>query len=92
MNVPLHYCLLSIPIVCVVLYVVIYGSVLIKSAELIHTKKPLQCWVAEVVEPMFSKNVTDEEYKVISETELKEQIDFKRMRRRVSTFVYRVGY
>ncbi|XP_044759256.1 uncharacterized protein LOC123316992 [Coccinella septempunctata] len=83
MNVPLYYCLLSVPIVFTVLYVVIYGSVLIKSAELINTKKPLQCWVAEVIEPIFSSGTTHDEYRVISEADLNEAIDLKRMRRRM---------
>lgn len=84
MNVPLLYCIFSVPIVFTVLYVVIYGSVLIKSAELINTKKPLQCWVAEVVEPISPTNVNHLEYKVVSETEFSEAaVDIKKMRRRL---------
>ncbi|KAK9883130.1 hypothetical protein WA026_001324 [Henosepilachna vigintioctopunctata] len=84
MNVPLYYCLIAVPIVFVALYIVIYGSVLIKSAELIHSKKHLKCWVAEAIEPIFSSNSTEQSYKIVAEETVSENVDiFYNMKRRM---------
>ncbi|XP_063915844.1 uncharacterized protein LOC135131909 [Zophobas morio] len=53
MGVPLQYCLFSIPIVLIMLYILIYGTILMKAAESTHSKRSLQCWVAEAYEPFF---------------------------------------
>jgi hypothetical protein len=53
MGVPLQYCLTALPAVLIMLYILIYGTLLMKAAELIHSKRPLQCWVAEAYEPYF---------------------------------------
>ncbi|KAL3273593.1 hypothetical protein HHI36_015025 [Cryptolaemus montrouzieri] len=82
MDVPLHCCLISVPLVFGALYIIIYGSVLIKSAELIHNKKHLQCWVAEVIEPIFDSGSIEEKHKIIFDNELTD-IDIYNMKKRI---------
>ncbi|KAJ8962411.1 hypothetical protein NQ317_008745 [Molorchus minor] len=70
-GVPLIYCAVSIPIVLIGLYVVIYSTILLKSAQVIYEKKSLMCWVAEAYEPLFNiKNPKNCWYKIITENEI----------------------
>lgn len=53
------------------LYVIIYGSVLMKSAEVMYSKRALQGWVAEAYEPyFFTKNPKSCWYKILNENDL----------------------
>lgn len=73
-GIPLMYCTLSIPIVFIGLYLIIYGTIMLKAAELLYGKKPLRSWVAEAYEPFFHmKQPENCWYKIITEDELKTQ-------------------
>ncbi|CAH0564352.1 unnamed protein product [Brassicogethes aeneus] len=52
-SVPLFYCIVAVPIVLVMIFVCIYGSLLMKVGQLLYEKKVEKCWVAEVYEPFF---------------------------------------
>lgn len=88
MGVPLQYCLFAIPTVLIMLYILIYGSFLMKAAELVHSKKPLQSWVAEAYEPYFFKEKPENcFYKIIPEEMfLIEGINNRNFRKKVSLF------
>lgn len=78
-GVPLSYCLFSIPIVLATIYFALYCSYFIKSAELMHTKKPLHCWVAEACEPfIFMQKPEETHYKIITENEEFDMGNYKR--------------
>ncbi|XP_044253644.1 uncharacterized protein LOC123004436 [Tribolium madens] len=85
MGVPLQYCLLSVPIVLIMLYILIYGSFLMKAAELMHSKRALQCWVAEAYEPyFFTEKPQNCFYKIIPEEKfLNEGINDTNYRKRI---------
>lgn len=84
MNVSIRYCLISIPIVFVFLYVIIYGSVLMKTAELLNSKKPIKSWVAEVIEPLFSNlSPEDMKYKIISNENVMDDINLINTKRKI---------
>lgn len=84
-GVPLSYCILSVPTVLLFLYVIIYGSLSMKAAELLYGKKPLKSWVAVAHEPFFhSKQPEECWYKIITEFELSSQdINQDKFRRKV---------
>ncbi|KAF5288424.1 hypothetical protein FQR65_LT02076 [Abscondita terminalis] len=84
-GVPLQYCLISIPVVLLVIYLVIYSSYLMKAAELVHSKKPIQCWVAEACEPfMFMEKPENVSYKVFTDAKLcNETFDMGNHRRKI---------
>lgn len=83
---PLTYCAASIPIVLIGLYIIIYGTVALKAAQLLYEKKPLKCWVAEAYEPyFFMKNPDGCWYKIITEDEIdQEAISKEKFQRKVS--------
>ncbi|KAJ8922263.1 hypothetical protein NQ315_004201 [Exocentrus adspersus] len=85
LGVPLLYCLISIPLVLAGLYVIIYGSLLMKAAQLMYEKKPLMCWVAEAYEPLFvMKNPENCWYKLVDENEINpEEIKTEGCQRRI---------
>ncbi|KAG5876060.1 hypothetical protein JTB14_016802 [Gonioctena quinquepunctata] len=73
-GVPLVYCLTSIPLVLLGLYVIIYGTVSMKAAQVLYDKKPLACWVAETYEPYFCmKNPESCWYKILTEDEFENE-------------------
>lgn len=82
---PLTYCILSIPIVLFGLYLLIYGTIMLKAAELLYGKKALKSWVAEAYEPFFHmKQPENCWYKIITEDKLKTQeINQEKFRRKV---------
>lgn len=84
-GIPLTYCILSIPMVLVGLYLLIYGNVMLKAAELLYGKKVLKSWVAEAYEPFFHmKQPENCWYKIITEDKLKTQeINQEKFRRKV---------
>lgn len=67
---------------------IIYGTIMMKTAELLYEKKPLNSWVAEAYEPFFyMKQPEDCWYKILSEDDLTTQeIPQEKFRRRVTTF------
>ncbi|CAH1112692.1 unnamed protein product [Psylliodes chrysocephalus] len=76
-GVPLYYSIVSVPIVLISLYCIIYSTIFMKSAQLIYEKRPLKCWIAESYEPYFFMKTPEScWYKIIEETDLvKEGID-----------------
>nr|CAH7722374.1 unnamed protein product [Callosobruchus chinensis] len=73
-GIPLLYCLVSVPIVLIGTYILIYGTVLMKAAQLLYEKKELKCWVAEAYEPLFfSKNPKGCWYKILTEEEFQNE-------------------
>ncbi|XP_076263674.1 uncharacterized protein LOC143198385 isoform X2 [Rhynchophorus ferrugineus] len=76
-QVKLVYCLCTIPIVLLLMYVAIYAAITMKSAQLMYEKKPLKSWVAEAYEPyFFTKNPNICWYKIITEREV-ENLEIK---------------
>ncbi|CAH1953769.1 unnamed protein product [Acanthoscelides obtectus] len=74
LGVPLLYCLIAIPIVIFGTYILIYGTVLMKVAQLLYEKKELKCWVAEAYEPLFfTKNPKGCWYKILTSEEFQNQ-------------------
>ncbi|XP_018578504.1 uncharacterized protein LOC108916689 [Anoplophora glabripennis] len=71
LGVPLFHCLISIPVVVIILYVIIYGSLIMKAAQVMYEKKPLMCWVAEAYEPLLiTKNPDNCWYKIVRDDEI----------------------
>lgn len=66
---------------------IIYGTTMLKAAELLYGKKPLKSWVAEAYEPFFHMKQPETcWYKIITEDELKSQeIIQEKFRRKVTT-------
>ncbi|KAK4874365.1 hypothetical protein RN001_013725 [Aquatica leii] len=89
LGVPLQYCVISIPVVVIMIYVLIYSSYLIKSAELMHSKKPIQCWVAEACEPfMFMEKPENVSYKVFTDAKVcNETFDMGNYRRKAGSIL-----
>ncbi|XP_050303152.1 uncharacterized protein LOC126740712 [Anthonomus grandis grandis] len=66
-------CILMVPLVMVAIYMFIYATVTMKSAQIMYEKKPLTAWVAESYEPYFhNKDPRSCWYKIINEAELLE--------------------
>lgn len=75
-GVPLLYCALAAPLTLLLVYVLIYGSLLMKSAEVMYSKRPLNAWVAEAYEPyFFTKDPKSCWYKIVHETDLDVKTD-----------------
>lgn len=53
LGIPLLYCLAALPCVMLFIYIAIYVSFYSKAMELLMSKRPLKCWVAEVYLPYF---------------------------------------
>lgn len=53
LGVPLFYCFVAVPFVMLLIYLIVYASFLAKAIEVITSKKPVQCWVAEAYLPYF---------------------------------------
>nr|XP_023015066.1 uncharacterized protein LOC111504638 [Leptinotarsa decemlineata] len=73
-GIPLVYCFVSIPAVLISLYVMIYGTVSMKAAQVLYDKKPLACWVAEAYQPyFFIKNPGNCWYKIVTEEDIERE-------------------
>lgn len=83
-GVPLFYCITAIPLVLLLIFITIYSSLLMKSVELAN-KTPMQCWIAEVLEPRyFMEDPRKLKHLVMTEEELKnEEINLNSYRRKV---------
>ncbi|XP_072379873.1 probable N-acetyltransferase 14 [Diabrotica undecimpunctata] len=74
-GVPLQYSLMSIPIVLLGTYIVIYLSLFMKSAQILYEKPTLNCWVAEAYEPyFFMKKPETCWYKIIQEDDIEMKV------------------
>ncbi|KAJ8963490.1 hypothetical protein NQ314_005591 [Rhamnusium bicolor] len=84
-GVPLMYCVVSIPLVIISMYVIIYGTVLMKAAQVMYDKKPLMCLVAEAYEPFFLYEKSEScWYKIISDDEIdSEEINIDGCQRKI---------
>lgn len=86
-QVPFLYCILAAPGVLLVIYLYIYATVVMKSAQVMYDKKPIQSWVAEVYEPYFhNKNPENCWYKIIQEDELEGMEEPPKGRKKVCMF------
>ncbi|KAF5290490.1 hypothetical protein FQA39_LY03594 [Lamprigera yunnana] len=85
LGVPLQYCIIAIPVVIISLYLIIYSSYLFKSAELMHSKKPMQCWVAEACEPfIFTERPESTSYRIFSDARAcNEMFDMGNFKRKI---------
>lgn len=85
LGIPLIYCIIAIPIVLLLMYLMTYSALLMKAAEIVYNKRPIQCWVAEAYEPYFSvKNPENTTYRIIPEDVFwKEKHDFNSYQRKV---------
>lgn len=84
---PLTYCILSIPLVLLGIYIVIYCTTSLKAAELLYAKKPIKSWIAEAYEPFFHMKQPDNcWYKIVSEDELQlQEVNHEKFRRKASS-------
>lgn len=95
MGVPLFYCLFAIPLVLIMTYILIYGAILMKSAELMHGKRALQCWVAEAYEPyFFIESPTNCTYRIIPEDKMGDEgvMEETKFRKLVRISIYFYNY
>lgn len=90
LGIPLVYCIVSVPMVLLAVYLAIYASFLMKSAQLLYEKRAEKCWVAEVYEPFFfNKSPSTCWYKVITENEMeKEGLKPDKHQRKVIIYYY----
>lgn len=81
-GVPLFYCLIAIPVVIIIIYIAIYLSFYTKAIELVSSRRPLKCWVAEVYLPyFFTRDPQTCNYEIV--TDEKEIIDAANYQKKV---------
>ncbi|XP_060519315.1 uncharacterized protein LOC132697742 [Cylas formicarius] len=83
----LLYCLMTVPVILLLMYVVIYGAWTMKSAQIMYEKRPLCAWVAEAYEPYFTdKSPVSCSFKIVTERDFKEDdIRFEGRRKIIGT-------
>ena len=66
-GIPLHYCLLSFPLVILLLFCFVCITLLMKALQICYEKKHIQCWVAEALTPYFYMRGADGlTYRIVS--------------------------
>ncbi|XP_066151546.1 N-acetylaspartate synthetase-like [Euwallacea fornicatus] len=70
---PILNCLVSMPLIPLMIYIYIYASMTMKSAQIMYDKKPVAAWVAEAHEPYFQeKDPASCWYQILTDGDLNE--------------------